>query len=712
MSLFGKNGRKEKENNDMLGELTPGREFIKDLKDLGVKKYIYAIITAILSVFLSGLSYQSLRFLLSGKTIYILSSFKYGIFKTHIISLVFFILFLVAGYRVYRSLKRNFLVNYKDNYYTSKKNTYGSSHFQTEEEMTVPNDSGYARFNKYKSIEETTGHVFGTNKAGDIFTFNYPPGMNFNKIYFGAPGSAKSAAVVKTDLYQAIRRGDSLVVTDSKGDLYAQTSAIAREKGYIVRVFNLKASEFRNSDSFNLFETLKADDPTLDAKADIIATSIINNTTNPSKKDDYWDKNEFNLYKCVSMYIATNPAYIKAGRNNLPELLNFLSTHKPADLKAIFETIPEGNPIRTCYDIFADCEERNQGQIINGASIRLTKLTNQYLQKALSFNEIDPVLPMKRKCLYYVIISDTDDSYKFISALFFSSLFTEQCNYSDRLTSEEKKQQKTVHYILDEYRATGGVYALPIKIATLRSRKIGITIILQDIGQLRSMYEEGEVSTILNCCTVKGLLSTNDIATAEYFKILLGQQTILQESNRYEESTADIVHAHGVTAKSYSEGKRDLLSLEEMLNGVLERDEILYVISGMPPVRLRKYFSEKSGERIHPLEIAGANIGERKPHLHKPLWRKRMEDEQKAQEMAAEQAAQEAQNKASQYADDQEESSPDQNITDAEETDKANEAKKDTTSPKAKPQKTNRYSQVEITPLENGNINWDEDDII
>lgn len=623
--MFNKNT--DDSNEKDIGELTPGKELIQDLKKLGIAAYIYIGVAFIISVFISGTLYQYYKSIFSGETIYILSSFKFGITKMIIVTLLFFVVFVVGGYRIYRSLKRNYLYNYKDDYMKSKKNTFGGAHFQTEEEMLKKNADGISSFSKFGSIDETDGHIFGEDSDGNIFTFNYPPGMNRNKILFGAPGSGKSAAIIKTDLYQAIRRGDSLIVTDSKGDLYAQTSAVAKEHGYIVRVLNLKATEFKNSDGFNFFASLHADDPNLDAKADVIANTIIKNTTNNVKgTDDYWALNEFNLIKCIVMYIATEPTYVETNRNTLPELFNFLSQQNPASLKAIFGGISNASPIKICYDIFANCEERNQGQIINGVNIRLSKLTNNFVQKALSFNEIDPILPLIKKCIYYVIISDTTDAYKFISSLFFSTLISEQCEYSDRLTTEQKKNQKEVIYLLDEYRATGGIYGLPVNIATLRSRKIALTIILQDKGQLNTMYTESEVSTILNCCTIKGLLSTNDDVTAEYFSTLLGKQTVIQESNRYEESASDLVHAHATTQKTLGESERDLLSIDELINGTLPRDELIYIISGLPPVKLKKCFAEKSGVRIHPLEIESEQFGEKKPHLHKPKWRKVLED--------------------------------------------------------------------------------------
>lgn len=590
----------------------------------------------ILGDFISGFLYNIWMDLLDKRWKFgLLNSFVYGISNMLIVTILLSLIFAFACFRLYRMLKKNYKMNYDDNMLESDKETYGGAHFQTDDELEE-------NFTITDSIDETDGDVFGEDEDGRIYTFNYPPGMNMNKLYFGAPGSGKSAAIIKTAIYQNIRQGNSIICTDSKGDLYKETARVCKKYGYRVKALMLKPEWFRNSDAFNMFVNLDPDDADLDSKADVIANVIIKNTSGDRESTDYWGKNEFNLIKCLIMYVSTMPEYIREGRNNLPEIYNFLTTYDAKGMEGIFLNISKASPIRQCYDIFANCNEQNRGQIINGAAIRLAKLTNKYLQKALSFNEMDLVDPMKKKCIYYVIISDTDDAYKFIASLFFSSIFNMQCAYSDNLSKAEKKEQLSVQYLCDEYFATGGIQGLPIKISTMRSRKIGITIILQNKGQLESMYEPGEVETILNACTVKALLSTNDTNTAEYFSTLLGTKTVLVENLRYMENADDVIHAHDTIQKTLGEGNRALMLPEELMNGKLNRNELIYVISGMAPVRLRKYFAEKGGEAIHPMEKEAQSLGEQECKKHRPKWRKRMEEQEAAAQAAMESYSQES----------------------------------------------------------------------
>lgn len=613
-----------------IDEVNPINELREEIGQNPKKVGILILVDFLIADFMSGLLTQMFQRIWNPRIkIGIVNCFIQGIVPMIPLTVILFAVFVYFSFRVYRKTKKTYEKNYDDNYLRSKKETYGGAHFQTEEELV---ENGFIL---YDSIEEAEGDIFGITEEGKIAVFTYPAGLNLNEVDFGAPGSGKTASKVKTRLYQNILAGNSVIVTDSKGTLYDETSAVPRAYGYDVKAIMLKPSWFKNSDAFNMFENIKPDDDELDSKADVIANTIIKNTSGKKEVVEYWGQNEFNLIKCAVMHVATDPQYVKKKKNNLPEVFNFLTKHDSKQLAGIFRNYPDESPIRQCYEIFAKAEEKNQGQIINGALIRLTKLTNKYLQQALSHSEMKMTAPMKRKCVYYIIISDTDDSYKFIAAMLFSTMINAMCDYSDSLTKKEKEKQLAVQFVCDEHKNTGGIEGLPIKIASLRSRKIGITLIMQDKGQLDSLYGEIDATTILNCCTVKGLLSTNDLVTAKYMSDLMGTQTVLVENLKINETATDVVHAHDVIEKTLGEGTRPLKYPEELMNEKMGRDNIIYVISGMPPVRLKKCFAEKQGEIIHPLEKEAVELGERKCNRHKPRWRRLLEEQQKQEEMAA-----------------------------------------------------------------------------
>lgn len=620
-----------------VDKVSPLRELWDELHDKRAGVIVSLIISIILGLITSGFicifinraGYQFLPKRFINYNFSFRNIVGLGIVKTWYLTIPLILFYLFMCFKVYRSLRKTYNKNYDDNYLQSQKESFGGAHWQTDEELAE-------HFEISEDIVDTVGDVFGTDNSGKIYSLKDIPGMAINKLLVGAPGSGKSAAIILTSLFQGIRRGVSMIVTDTKGDIYRFTSAIARKSGYKVRVLNLKPNELANSDGFDLFKSLSPDDPSLDVKADVITNTIFKNTTGDKEIEDYWYKNEYNLIKMAIMVIVTSPNYKRDNKNHLPELYNFLATHNPEQLKTMMENYKITAPdIYKAYCIFAGAEARNQGSIINGAAMRLQKLGNKVLQSSLSVNEIDTVAPMQEKCIYYVIIPDQDNTYRFISALFFSQIFIDQCDYFDNLPTAEKAKSLPVLYLLDEYYNCGGIVGLPQKISTVRSRKIQLTIILQNISQLNAMYEDPEVETIKNCCTIKGLLSTNDLVTAKEFSELLGAQTIITEAHRYYEGAADVVHALPTIQKTTGENTRPLMLPEELMNGKLARDEVIYVISGMPPVRLKKYFSEIQGKPNHFLYELALQLmeeeGERIASRHKPKWRHDLEEHEAQQ---------------------------------------------------------------------------------
>lgn len=600
-----------------VDKISPLNELREEIAESRKKYCIGAIIAFVIADFMSGWIYQSIQSLYDKRfgSIGILNSFIYGITDFLLCTILIFIVVAGLMFRAYRAIKKNYTKNYDDNYLISKKETYGGAVFQKEEEMKETKD-----FSIYEDLNTAKGEILGYTETDKVVVFNYPFGLNRNRLYVGSPGSGKTSSVVKTALYQNMRQGISCCCTDTKGTLYQDTSNVFRENGYTVKSLILKPQQFKYSDSFNIFKTLHDDDE-LDGKASRYANIIIK-TTGGDEETRYWSDNEMNLLKAIIMYVATEPSYIQSGRNNLPEVYNFITSHTAASMQGIFKAIPLSSPIRRSYEIFANCSEINQGQIINGLSIRLSLLSNIYLQQILTHDEIDLTEPMRSKCIYYIIMPDNDDTYKMISTLFFTSILMELCDYYDGADKKSRKDLIPVDIICDELINFGGIYDLAKKIATLRSRNIYLMLLLQGKKQLETVYTEQEASTILECCAVKGLLSTNDIDTAKYFSDLTGPSTVLAESVRYQEGAADIVHAHDTITKSLGEGQRNLMLYSELMNGKLKRDEVLYIISGMNPLKLKKCFAEKAGEPIHPCEKRAVELGEYLCQSHVPEWRK------------------------------------------------------------------------------------------
>ena len=135
-----------------------------------------------------------------------------------IIAALVTILFLLGGYRFHKLTKKDYYVDREGNFLVSKQGLHGSAHWQTEKERQQC-------FNRSKNIDDLLGDILGIDDEGRLYTLREDlVGINRNKCLFGTPGSGKSAAIIENDILQCMRRGESAIITDSKGDLYRRLS--------------------------------------------------------------------------------------------------------------------------------------------------------------------------------------------------------------------------------------------------------------------------------------------------------------------------------------------------------------------------------------------------------------------------------------------------------------------------------------------------------
>ncbi len=618
-SVFDKlTGHVDEENG---GRITQSfMDMIYDIREYRNTYRVMLVVSPILGIMISGFLIQLVRNMVGVQDkIYIAKIFTMWMNPIGIAIALFFMFMLIAiQYRFHKITEKDYYMDREGNFEVSKSGVHGKAHWQTEKEREQC-------FTRSKDYYEIKGDILGIDDKGLLYSLRDDlVGVNRNKCIFGTPGSGKSAAIIENDIMKCIERGESAIITDSKGDLYRKLSQKARDAGYCVRVLNLKSNELKNSDAFHLLKYLENGDTSV---AEMLANCIIENTGDGHM--DYWAQNEMNGYKALLLYISTNEALRKTGRNTLAEMYNICTQNTPEQLATMFNGLPKSHPAKQAFNIFANCEPRVQGQILNGMGIKLSFLTDNYAQQIVSHDEIDLVLPMKKKCMYFVVIPDTNKTYNVIANLFFNMMLIKQCEYSDSLTSEKRNKQIYVNYILDEFKATGAINNFDGTITTVRSRKIGITTVLQTLGQLQDMYPGMAYDTILGSMTTKILLRAGDEATSKYFTMACGTQTRRTTSSRYGQALSEAVPLHNGETKSESLVAADLLSVDETQK--LDANDLVICILGFQPVKLHKYLSMNNPEL--------QEYTERIPGRHKPRWRKNIEDEKKRREQAIQSAA-------------------------------------------------------------------------
>lgn len=235
-----------------------------------------------------------------------------------------------------------------------------------------------------------------------------------------------------------------------------------------------------HGDSWNCMSDLNGD--TLMAQ---MLTNVIIGNTSSGKTDHFWDNGEGNLLKALVLYIdrdRTRSPYEK----NLPSVYQLLTQHTERQLTALFEKLPLDHPARAPYNLFAQSSDTVRSGIILGLGTRLQVLQNQAVKEITSRSDIDLTAPAKRKCAYYIILSDQDATMAFLSSLFFSFLFIRLTRYAD--SRPNGRCDVPVNLILDEFNNVGRIGGaadgsdFARSLSVIRSRDIRVMIAVQSLG--------------------------------------------------------------------------------------------------------------------------------------------------------------------------------------------------------------------------------------
>lgn len=479
-------------------------------------------------------------------------------------SIVAFILFgAVAGLIVWRGSGKE--AYDERNFEVSSKGTYGTAGFMDEEERAQVLQSE-------KSFEKVDGVIFGRNLQDEkIISLPVESRLNRNFAVCGSQGSMKSRAFARVMALQCIRRGESVYLTDPKSELYEDLSFYFRESGYTVKQLNL--IQLEHSDAWNCLGEI--DDGSL---IDVFCDVVIRNTTD--KFDHFYDNTEMDLLKALCLYVFHE---YPPEKRTFPEAYKLLINKSVDMLDAIFDRLPTHHPARGPYQLFAKAE-KVKGNAVLGLGTRLQIMQNKLVQQITSHDEIDLSLPGREKCAYFCITSDQDSTFDMLATLFTSFLSIKLVRYADR--TKERRLPVPVQFILDEFPNLGVIPDFKKKLATARSRGIGMSILFQNIPQLQNRYPDNQWEEILGGCDFSIFLGCNDMTTASYYSDRTGEITVSVSSIRKSYYTIRATDYVPEYTESTSLGKRMLLLPDEILRFPL--DQGLLIIRGQKVCRFRK----------------------------------------------------------------------------------------------------------------------------
>lgn len=479
----------------------------------------------------------------------------------------------------------------------SDKGTYGTSGFMTDAEM-------HEILELVSDIGSNRGVILG-KLYGKAVCLPEDTRMNRNVAVFGASGSMKSRAYARNVIFQCVKRGESLIITDPKSELYGDMCLYLQENGYIVKQFNLINPE--NSDSWNCLAEIEGQE----IMAQLFSDVIIKNTGS-AKGDHFWDNSEMNLLKALVLYV--DQGFPPEGKN-IGQVYKLLTMNSEQELNSLFDMLPLTHPAKAPFNIFKQASDTVRSGVVIGLGTRLQVFQNKLIRDITTYNEIDLTLPGYRKCAYFCITSDQDSTFDFLSSLFMSFVFIKLVRYADKY-GDCGRLPVPVHILADEL-ANGGctIADLTKKISTIRSRALSISCIFQNLPQMQNRYPDNQWQEIIGNCDTQLFLGCTDEMTAEFISNRTGEVSVAVSSKAKQLNTWRVSDYTPEYRETHSIGKRKLMTPDEVLR--LPLDEALIILRGQKVLKVGKY-----DYTLHPESKKLQTI---KASEHIPEWRNQPE---------------------------------------------------------------------------------------
>lgn len=450
----------------------------------------------------------------------------------------------------------------------STKGTYGTSGFMPKKEIGEVLDL-------VGDVKKHGGTILG-KIDGKAVCVPRETRLNANLAVYGASGSMKTRAFCVNRILQSAARGESLVITDPKSELYEKTSEYLRAEGYEVKVFNLVTPEA--SDSWNCLCEIEGEE----LMAQLFCDVIIKNTGS-ERGDHFWDSAEMNLLKALVLYVEQG---YPPDKKNIGEVYKLLALCSEKELNDLFEQIPTVHPAKAPYAIFKQASETVRSGVIIGLGSRLQVFQNKQIRNITAFDEIDLELPGKKPCAYFCITSDQDSTFDFLSSLFLSFVFIKLVRYADK-NCPDGKLPVPVHVLGEELTACGVIPDLSRKISVIRSRNISMSCVFQNLAGLQNRYPYNQWQEILGNSDIQLFLGCVDELTAKYISDRSGEVSIAVTSKAKQLGTWRVSDYTPEYRETSGVGKRKLLTMDEVLR--LPINKALVIIRGRKVLQVDKF---------------------------------------------------------------------------------------------------------------------------
>lgn len=424
---------------------------------------------------------------------------------------------------------------------------------------------------------------------------------NLLQIVVGGSGSGKTRFFAKPNLMEA---NCSYVVCDPKGEMLRSIAPLLLEKGYVVKVFDLIDTE--HSNCFNPFAYLHDDKDVMK-----MVNNLIKNTTpkDAQQNDPFWERSEIALDTAIILYLIHEAPPEEQTLDMVLYMLNCAgaseedeSYQSPLDL--LFEALEDEEPDHVAvreYQIFKQAEGRTAKSILITAAVRLSAFILPEINRITSHDELELHLLGERKQAVFCVIPDNDSTFSFLVGMLYTCTFQSLYYRADKL--HQGGLPVPVRLMMDEFCNV----ALPDEFgkiqATMRSRNIMSTIILQNISALKALYKNEWEGLLGNADTML-YLGGNEQSTHKYISEMLGKQTIKVQSSGQTKGR------NGSISINYQTIGRELMTPDEVR--AMDNRYALLFIRGEHPVMDQKLDILKH-RNLKYTEDGGAA-----PYVHRP----------------------------------------------------------------------------------------------
>jgi type IV secretion system protein VirD4 len=401
---------------------------------------------------------------------------------------------------------------------------------------------------------------------------------NKNVLVVGGSGSGKTRFFVKPQLMQM---HSSYCVTDPKGTILIEVGELLRRGGYDIKILN--TINFAKSMKYNPFDYIRGEKDILK-----LVTTIIANTKGEGEKssEDFWTKAEKLYYTALIGYIFYEGAEDERNFITLLDMINASEAREddedfknPVDL--MFEALGQRDPEHFAvlqYRKYKMAAGKTAKSILISCGARLAPFDIRELRALMEYDELALDTLGDRKCALFVIISDTDATFNFVAAMMYSQLFNLLCDKADDFYGGRLPVH--VRCLLDEFANIGQIPQFEKLIATIRSREISASIILQSQSQLKAIYKDN-ADTVMGNCDTTLFLGGKEKSTLKDMAELLGKETI--DSLTTSENKGQNV-SYGL---NYQKLGKELMSQDEI--AVMDGGKCICQVRGVRPFLSQKY---------------------------------------------------------------------------------------------------------------------------